>query len=329
MANKVFFKEASNLILIPVFNDWESLRILLIHLDEILKEGNLQAKVLVVDDASSISAYDSLRTSNFKAINKLSILELRRNLGHQRAIAVGLAYVEVNEPCMAVIIMDGDGEDSPKDILKLINECNKQKYEKIVFAKRTQRSEGLGFRVFYVFYKCLYKLLTGQDIGVGNFSIIPYKLLHRLVVVSEIWNHYAAGVFKAKIPYVEVPSRRSNRLYGHSKMNFVSLVIHGLSAISVNGDTVGVRLLVASCLLIVFNITAISVVLLIRITTNLAIPGWTSYIVVLFFIILMQAIMLSLFFSFVVLSARNNYSFLPQRDYQYFVSGIQKIFPQP
>lgn len=299
---------------------------LLMHLDEAFKEGDLRVEVLVVDDASSMSARDSFRHSNFKAINKVCILELRRNLGHQRAITIGLAYVEANIVCQAVVVMDGDGEDDPSDVLRLIDKCDKEGYEKIVFARRTQRSESQLFKLFYIIYKLLYKLLTGQQIRVGNFSIIPFKILRRLVVVSEIWNHYAAGVLKARVPYTEIASRRSTRLSGKSKMNFVSLVMHGLSAISVYGDTVGVRFLVASCLLIVFTITSIVAVIVIKFTTNLAIPGWTSYIITLFFIVLMQAIMMSLFFVFVVLNGRNSTSFLPHRDYHHFVRGIQEIF---
>lgn len=312
--------------MIPVFNDWQSLEMLLMHLDEAFKEGNLRVEVLVVDDASSMSAHDSFRQSDFKAINKVCILELRRNLGHQRAITIGLAYAEANIVCQAVVVMDGDGEDDPRDVLRLIDKCDKEKYEKIVFARRTQRSESQLFKLFYIIYKLLYKLLTGQDIRVGNFSIIPCKILRRLVVVSEIWNHYAAGVLKARVPFTEIASRRSTRLSGQSKMNFVSLVMHGLSAISVYGDTVGVRFLVASCLLIVFTITSIVAAIVIKFTTNLAIPGWTSYIITLFFIVLMQAIMMSLFFVFVVLNGRNNTSFLPHRDYHHFVRGIQEIF---
>jgi glycosyltransferase involved in cell wall biosynthesis len=318
----------SILIMIPVFNDWESLEILLMHLDEVLQDEDVRAEVVVVDDASSISAHDSFLNLNFKAIKKVYILELRRNLGHQRAIAIGLAYIEANIACKAVVVMDGDGEDAPRDVLKLIHECDKEGYEKIVFARRTHRSESKVFKLFYIIYKGLYKLLTGQKIRIGNFSIIPRKILRRLVVVSEIWNHYAAGVLKARVPYTEVSTRRSTRLSGQSKMNFVLLVIHGLSAISVYGDTVGVRLLVASCLLILFTIISIIAVIVIKLTTTLAIPGWTSYIVTLFFIILMQAVMISLFFIFVVLGGRNNPSFLPQRDYHYFVSGIQTIFPR-
>lgn len=316
------------LIIIPVFNDWYSLEILLKHLDEVLNNENIKCKILIVDDASTIPAHDSFLPAKFQSIKKIHCLELKRNLGHQRAITIGLAYVEANISCQAVVVMDGDGEDTPRDVIKLIEKCSAEEYQKIVFARRTQRSESHTFKLFYLIYKFLYRLLIGQEMRVGNFSIIPYEILRRLVVVSEIWNHYAAGLLKAKVPYTEVSTRRGTRLYGQPKMNFVSLVTHGLSAISVQADIVGVRLLVASCLLIFFTIISIIVVISIKFTTDLAIPGWTSYTVALLFIITMQALMLSISLIFVVLVGRNNTSFLPQRDYHYFILGLQEIFPK-
>lgn len=315
-------------IMIPVFNDWKALELLLIYIDECLDEKNVKVDVLVVDDGSNVPIYQDFITSKLNAIQKIEILELRRNVGHQRAIAIGLAYIEANISCKAVVVMDGDGEDEPRDIIRLIEKCQTKGYEKVVFARRSKRSESLLFKLFYIIYKRLYKLLTGHDIRVGNFSIIPYKILGRLVVVSEIWNHYAVGLLRAKVPYAEISSKRGTRLAGKPKMNFVSLITHGLSAISVYGDVVGVRLLVATGTVILFTLIAITVVLIIRFATNLAIPGWTSYIVTLFCIIFMQAVMLSLFFSFIILSGRDNLSFLPKREYHYFIMGIRRVFPR-
>lgn len=321
-------EENSILIMIPVFNDWKALEILLTQLDKSLDAMNMIAEVLVVDDASITSRYNSFISSDLKAIQQVNILELRRNLGHQRAIAVGLAYIEANLSCQAVVVMDGDGEDAPRDVPRLINKCNQEGYNKLVFAQRTKRSETLLFKFFYTIYKYLYKVLTGQAIRVGNFSIIPRKILQRLVVVSEIWNHYAVGVLKARVPYTEISSRRGTRLAGQSQMNFMSLVTHGMSAISVYGDVVGVRLFIATCLLISIATILILVAITVKFTTNLAIPGWTSYMVALLFIILMQGVMLSLFFIFIILNGRNNFNFLPQRDYRYFILNIQKAFPK-
>ncbi|MBE9125811.1 MULTISPECIES: glycosyltransferase [unclassified Coleofasciculus] len=316
----------SIVIMIPVFNDWDSLELLLNHLDQVFEYTDIEAQIFVVDDASSISVRKNFPDSKLQIIKKLDVLKLKRNLGHQRAIAVGLAYIEAHINCQAVVVMDGDGEDAPSDVIKLIGKCQVEGYKKVVFAKRSQRSESWLFKFFYLCYKSLYRWLTGSQISVGNFSIIPYELLRRLVIVSELWNHYSAAVFKARIPHTEISTRRSRRLAGEPKMNFVSLVMHGLSAISVYGDIVGVRLLVATCLLIGLSFIGILTIIFIRLATTLAIPGWASYMVSLFFVILMQAIMVSLVFVFIILSTRNSLSFIPQRDYHYFVLELQEVF---
>ncbi|MEA5502230.1 glycosyltransferase [Halotia wernerae UHCC 0503] len=312
------------LIVIPVFNDWYSLDMLLINLDEILNNEGIKCEVLVIDDASTIPVHESFITAKFNSIEKINCLELKRNLGHQRAIAIGLAYIEANITCKAVVVMDGDGEDSPRDVVKLIEKCSTEGYQKIVFARRNKRSETYLFKLFYLIYRLLYKLLTGQDIRVGNFSIIPYKLLSRIVVVSEIWNHYTSGILKAKIPWTQIPCKRGLRLAGQSKMKFVSLVIHGLSAISVYGDIIGVRLLIATLLIMLFSFILIGIVILIRV----AIPNWAPYVAGLSFIILLQSMTISLCFVFLILNGRNNFGFLPQRDYHHFVLEVQHFFPK-
>lgn len=314
-------------IVIPVFNDWKALGMLLARLDESLLNKGIEVGVVVVDDASSTQNYGDFIPPDLKAINKVEVLELRRNLGHQRAIAVGLAYVEENVLCQAVVVMDGDGEDDPRDVPRLIERCCEEEYEKLIFAKRSKRSESMLFKLLYFIYRWLYRLLTGHEIRMGNFSVVPRRVLRRIVGVSEIWNHYAAGALKARVSYAEVPIKRGTRLAGKSKMNFPSLVTHGLSAISVHGDIVGVRLLVTTFfLMLLFGAGLISVVI-VKFTTTLAIPGWTSYIGALLLVILMQTVMLSLFFSFLVLSGRNASNFLPQRDYQHFVLDIHRIYP--
>ncbi len=314
------------LIVIPVFNDWQALELLLIDLDKSLLNSTRTANIFVINDASRIPLPETFLPGPLQAINKIDILELRRNLGHQRAIAIGLAHIEANVPCKAVVVMDGDGEDNPEDVPRLIEKYEKEDCKKLVFARRNKRKESRAFRSFYALYRYLYKLFAGQDIRIGNFSIIPYEILQRLVVVSEIWNHYAAGVLKSRVPYTEISTNRSSRLAGYSKMNFVSLVMHGLSSISVFGDVVGTRLLISSFFLIASSFLALFIVVMVRFATNLAIPGWATYTFGLIFVILMQAVMISLCFIFIILSGRNNFSFLPRRDYPYFVLNVKRIF---
>jgi polyisoprenyl-phosphate glycosyltransferase len=307
------------LILIPVFNDWPSLSKLLDALDDTLAEHNLEASVLVVDDGSTTTPGDDPTKRSFRALRYVEILELCRNLGHQRAIAIGLAYVEDRGSSEAVVVMDGDGEDDPRDVPRLLAKCREEGGRKIIFAERTRRSETVTFRIFYALYRTAHRFLTGYGVRVGNFSVIPRPRLASLVVVSEMWNHYAAAAFKSRQPYATIPTQRAKRLDGKSQMNFVNLVVHGLSAISVYGELVGIRLLVVTVLLMLATLAGLAGVLFIRLATPLAIPGWATNAGGILLVILFQALMLSLIFSFVILGGRQGSAFLPRRDYVYFI----------
>jgi polyisoprenyl-phosphate glycosyltransferase len=309
------------LILMPVFNDWVCLAALLAILDRELAVEGIAARVLVVDDGSTSPAAD-LPTAQYRALRRIEVLELRRNLGHQRAIAVGLAYLDDHDPCETVVVMDSDGEDDPKDVPRLLRTYRDQGCQKIVFAERSRRSEPPVFRAFYTLYKMGYRVLTGRVVRFGNFSVIPRRRLASLVTVSELWNHYVGAVLKSRQPICMVTTQRAKRLHGQSTMNFVGLVLHGLSAISVDSDLVGIRLLMVSLLLIAMVIPALIAIVALKFWTNLAIPGWATMAFGLTIVLLFQIVSLAVMFSFIVLGGRQGSSFLPRRDYSHYVSRI-------
>ena len=315
-------------IMLPVFNDWPALRKLLADLDGVLAGHGLTARVLIVDDASSTPAAADFPGGPYLALHSLEIVELRRNLGHQRAIAIGLAYVEAHVPCEAVVVMDSDGEDAPRDVPRLLAAYRAAGEKAIVFAERTKRSERLTFRVFYQLYQLLYRALTGQWARFGNFSVVPATRLKSLVVVSELWNHYTAAVVKSRQPMVTVPTARATRLAGASSMNFVNLVIHGMSALSVQSDAIGVRLLAGTTGLILFALGGLAAVIGVRLFTDLAIPGWATYTAGVFCVVLLQAVMFFVVFSFLTLAGRQGATFLPLRDYAYFIGRITPLSPK-
>jgi hypothetical protein len=152
---------------------------------------------------------------------------------------------------------------------------------------------------------------------------MPYSLLVKLTHVSEIWNHFAGGAIRSKIPFSSIPTSRGTRLKGESKMRFTDLVLHGLSAVSVHIDLVAVRLLVFSIFFIFLSIISILVVIGIKFFTQLAIPGWTSFVVLGLIIVVMQAFLISLFLTFNILNLRSQKLFIPYFDYKEFITRIE------
>jgi hypothetical protein len=223
--------------------------------------------------------------------------------------------------------MDGDGEDAPADVPRLLARLAETGNAKVIFAARQRRSERVVFRVFYHLFRLAHRLLTGIPVRVGNFSVIPDVLVGRLVVVSELWNHYAAAVFKARLPHDSIPTARAKRLSGHSRMNFVALVSHGLSALSVHAELIGVRLLVLSAVASVAVSVLLAAVVGIRLWTSLAIPGWATTAAGLLVLVLFQTLAAAVFFIFLVLHGRSQPLFIPIRDYTFFVEGARSVYP--
>jgi hypothetical protein len=294
-------------ILLPVFNDWESVRRLLPVLDQHLLAFNRKARVLLVDDGSTADAPTPLTQDPLAAIEPVEILHLRRNLGHQRAIAIGLYHVHEFLSPSVVVVMDADGEDRPEDVPALLDEFEKCGGREIIFAARTKRLESAVFRIFYQLYRITHRALTGIPVRVGNFSVLPAQALTRLMVVSELWNHYAAAVFKARLPHRTLPLARGQRLAGESHMNFLSLLVHGLSAISVFSEAVSARLLAASALFALVGL--------------ILMPAVSAFAAGLLLVLVLQAITFAVLFCFLIVSGRSAMGFLPTRDARYFILG--------
>lgn len=311
------------LVLIPTYNDWESVRVLVPRVVAELTRAGVEPRVLLVDDGSTEPQPQGLFAEEPAVRQATRVLALRRNLGHQRAISVAMAYVFDKESVPVIALMDGDGEDDPADLPRLLEKFRQEGGTRIVFAERTRRVESLTFRLFYQVYKLLHVLLTGQRVRVGNYSVIPRAALDRLVVAPETWSHYAAAVMKLRVPVAMVPTRRAPRIAGRSKMNFFSLVTHGLAAMSVFGDVIGARVLAAVSALIMLAVALIGAVIGVRLGTGHAIPGWATFTIGLLVTSLIQLIMLAVVFVFLILASRQNASFLPIRDYGYYIAGVR------
>jgi len=314
-------------VAIPVFNDWDALRLLLPALDDALAIKAMRATVVVIDDGSTIDAPRALVDRPLRALGEVEILRVARNLGHQRAIAIGLTFVHQQRPCDVVVVMDGDGEDRPEDVPRLVDELASVDGAEVVFAARLRRAEGMVFRAFYALYRATHRVLTGVAVRVGNFSAMSHRHLSTFVLVSEAWNHYAAAIFHARIPHRSIPTARGARLGGRPAMRFVDLVSHGLSAIAVFSDVVGVRVLLGSVALFVTVLALLIATVLIRLCTSLAIPGWATYSSGLLVVLSSQLLMVAFVGAFLVLNGRNDVSFIPLRDYATFVREVVRVYP--
>ena len=312
-------------VVLPVYRDWPSFVQLMDGLDRVAAAEGIELSVVAVNDCPG-PAVDVVRRGRWSAISHLEILHLTRNLGHQRAIAVGLSHVEMSVRCACVVVMDSDGEDRPEDMIRLVQRFREEPAA-IVVAERRKRSEGSLFRSSYRLYKTVFRMLTGQSVDFGNFCLIPRPLLVHVVSMSEIWSNFPAGLIQSRLPIHRVPTARGTRYEGRSSMNFVSLVMHGLGAISVFSDAVFIRVTLLSLGFLAVTAAAIVVVLMLKFTGH-ATPGWASNLAVSLSILAVQMLMLSVVAAFMVLNNRTAATVIPRLTYRNFIMRREIVLTQ-
>lgn len=308
-------------IVIPVLNDWMSLDSLIKKLHDQAERNRLNLHIFVVDDGSSEQPPCLLGRGRAHVV--IQLIRLASNLGHQRAIAVGLVMASSVEDIEAVVVMDADGEDRPEDVPRLLAAWGEDP-NLIVVAQRTFR-ESLVFKLFYLLYKLLFRIATGQRIDFGNFCLIPRAALFALTYNPAIWNNLAAAITRSTIRRKALPLARGVRFAGRSRMNFQSLLVHGVSAMAVYAEYVLLRLLIASGILAALAVIAIATVVVIRIGTDWAIPGWASFLVASLAIVFLQALILSGIALFQLMSLRNVKTFVPAVDAAPLVMKIREV----
>lgn len=320
---------SKTVILSPVFNDWTAYSRLLVNLDAVLAAEGMEADILAVNDGSPLLPEDCgvhWGIFHFHAIRNIEILHLRHNVGHQRAIALGLSFLaEERKNAEEIVVMDADGEDAPEDVPRLIRRCREENHRKIIMAIRSKRSETLLFRVCYLMFRFLFHFLTGKRYQMGNFSVIPRPALEALVGNSGLWCHYAATVFRSRCPYVGLETVRAKRLDGKSQMNFVGLVMHGLSAIAVYLDIASVRMM----LLCVFGTAFLAAGMFGVLSAHfflpqMFIPGWIFYALGVTLVLGAQIFTIAAVLTFITLGNRQSETFLPIREYRFYIAGCER-----
>ncbi len=235
-------------ILIPVFNDWESLIKLLNDINnEIENIKKVEFHSVVVNDASTIKPPNIKVPKNIKT---LQIINMSENRGHARCNAFAIRYLSEKNDFDHLIVMDGDGEDRPEEIKSLVEKALSDENKSVV-AKRVKRSEGTLFQMLYQLHKIITFIFTGKNINFGNYSCLTKKDVNILSTKESLWSSFSGTVKKYISDFNSVDSIRGTRYFGPSKMSLFNLSIHSLSIIAVFKISVFIR---TSFFLIIFFI---------------------------------------------------------------------------
>jgi hypothetical protein len=217
-------------ILIPIYNDWQSVFKLLENINSEISNLDHEFSVIIVNDASTENRPEfSVNLDNFKSIK---IINMKENRGHARCNASGLKYIIENEEFDYVIPMDGDGEDRAEEIKQFVD--NLEYYpNKAIVGERVKRSEGSFFKLCYLIHKIITIVFTGQSIKFGNYTFLPKSTVQKMANEKATWSSFSGSLAKVAKDRSTIKSERGTRYFGPSKMSFKNLIIHSLSIISV------------------------------------------------------------------------------------------------
>ena len=308
---------------IPVFNDWNSLKILSEQIKETaVKEKWNEAELVIVNDGST----QELEISPKPFALKSTVLNLISNQGNQRAITIGLSYINDHiEDYDYIIILDADGEDKPSDAVRLIEEAKKNEMKKIIFSIRAKRNEGPFYIFFYTIYKILFKLLTGQEINIGHFSCIPKKVLKRVLSVSGIWTHYCAALARSKLPFATVACNKGQRIIGVTNQSKNMLLFHGLASMAVYMEIIALRFLVFSIAGMFLVAICIILVFYFKLTGLILVSNWATSVIIGLAIIFIVFLLLCFFSLSQLLNKNLNPIFPSTNTYKHFILNEIKI----
>ena len=247
-------------ILIPLFNDWKSVSKLLSEIDLQVSSWDAEVSVIIMNDASTEEK--SNFNTNYKKIKSVKILNMKKNIVHQRCIATGLKYISKNEDFDHAIVMDADGEDRPEELNDFFKEAQNNPNTTIT-GNRFKRSEGIFFKILYEVHKFITLIFTGKLIKFGNFTCLPKDHVTQLIQKPYLWNSYSASVVMAIKDRTFIRSMRGTRYVLPSKMNLAALIYHSFSIISVFRKLVIIRSLIffVAYLFLIFNsITVVNLI---------------------------------------------------------------------
>ena len=247
-------------ILIPIYNDWQSVFKLIENINFIVSTLDAEFSVIIFNDTSTeIRPEFSIDLHGLKSVQ---IINMKENRGHARCNATGLKYIGEKEDFDYVIPMDGDGEDRPEELSLLIEKI-KDYPGKVVTANRVKRSEGFIFKFCYLVHKYLTLVFTGRTIKYGNFTCLPKSIVQQMVNEPATWSSFSGSLAKIAKDRKSISSERGTRYFGPSKMSFINLLKHSLSIISVFKATLLIRstiFLIVYLFLVIGKISAITII---------------------------------------------------------------------
>ena len=200
-------------IIIPVFNESESIGYLLDEVLNVMQTNKLNFELIVVNDGSQDTTSKVLDALTIK-IEKLSVISLRKNYGQTAAMAAGFDHSKGN----ILITLDGDLQNDPNDIPELISHINSG-YDLVCGWRYDRKDKLINRRVPSKIANKLIGQVTGLKLHDYGCSLKAFKkdIIDDIKLYGELHRFLPvlANIEGAKIKEIKVNHR--SRQYGSSK----------------------------------------------------------------------------------------------------------------
>ena len=263
----------------PVYFDVESYLRLRADVERVLSSpagAALEPRFVAIDDSAGLDP----RMNELTPSAHTEVVHVPFSLGHQRALVFGLRTIASRVADHDLVVtLDADGEDQPQDLPRLLAPllADASAVRRVVVAARTRRRETPTFRLMYLVFKWAFRLATGTTIRSGNYAAYRGWFARNLLFHPFFDLCYSSSLVAFNLKLERVPCERGVRYAGQSKMTFQKLVTHGLRMMMPFTDRIAIRGLLFFSVLLVAGLGLGAWVVGIRIFTNLAIPGWATY----------------------------------------------------
>ncbi len=267
-------------IIVPVYNEEETLGELSQSLLTLLDELNDSAEVIMIDDGSTDRSY-SMMLEFHRQDPRFKIIHFSRNFGHQIAITAGMDMSGGD----AVIIMDADLQDPPGVVLEMVKKW-REGYD-IVYGKREYRAKETFFKLgtAMLFYRLMNKLSNIDiPVNVGDFRLVDRKAVEVMRSMKES-HRFVRGMFSwMGFKQIAVPYRREGRFAGKTKYSLVKMFALAVDGI-ISFSSAPLRMVLNLGLLVsLVSMIAGIVIIVLKLTGGYTVTGWTSLIVSIFFL---------------------------------------------
>ena len=266
-------------IVIPVYNEQETLPALHSRLSSVLKDIGLPYEIIFADDGSgdqSLVLLERLAMEDPSVV----VIQLARNFGHQVAISAGLEYSSGRLVC----VMDADLQDPPEIIPQLIRKI-REGYD-VVYAIREHRKESWPKRYSYAAFYRLLQWIANVSIPVdsGDFCMMKRRIVNLLVSMPER-NRFLRGIRSwVGFRQMGVPYARQSRFGGKSKYSVRSLIRLALDG-AISFSNMPLRIIsIIGITVSLLSVAVAAFYVIKKLAYGIGVPGFTTLVVAIFFL---------------------------------------------